>query len=80
MGVLRTIYGANDLHLAKKAMNNGILYPFQNFFHHFGFTEGFRNESDNEKYGDQSLPVSECTADRMADAGWALAGTNSDIR
>ena len=80
MGVLRTIYEANDLHLAKKAMKNGILYPFQNFFHHFGFTEGFRNENDNKKYGDKPLPVSECTAERMIDAGWALAGTNSDIR
>jgi len=80
MGVLRTIYGANDKQQAKKAMESGILYPFKNFFHHFGFTEGFRNEKDNEKYGDKPLPVSECTTDRMIDAGWALAGSNYDIR
>lgn len=80
LGVFRTLYAARDLETAKQAMAHGIVYPFKRFFHHFGFTEGFRHPRDAKKYGNGMLPPEECTAQRMIDAGWALAGTTSDIR
>ncbi|NNL86388.1 MAG: LLM class flavin-dependent oxidoreductase [Myxococcales bacterium] len=81
LGVLRGIYAGSNLEEAKKLLSGGMCgYGFQNFFHHFGFTEAFRTEEDNRKYGDQPLPPSEATPDRMIDSNFALAGSTDDIR
>jgi alkanesulfonate monooxygenase SsuD/methylene tetrahydromethanopterin reductase-like flavin-dependent oxidoreductase (luciferase family) len=81
IGVLRGMYCADNLENAKKLLSAGMVgYGFRNFFHQFGFTEGFRTEEDNRKYGDQPLPVSECTTERMIDSNFAIAGSPDDIR
>ena len=53
LGLLRAIYPSDSIENAKKLLSGGMAgYTFQNFFHHFGFTEVFKTDADNEKYGD----------------------------
>ncbi len=81
IGVLRGIYPGHDVEEAKKLLSGGMCgYGFRNFFHHFGFTEAFRTEEDNRKYGEAPMPPSEVTPERLIDANFALAGSTDDIR
>ncbi len=81
LGCFRGIYpGDNEEHALKLAESGMAGAGFQNFFHHFGFTEAFRFPEDDEKYGDQPLPVSECTVERLRKGKWALCGTTDEIR
>lgn len=81
LGVIRAVYPAATRQHAQALSEQGaagVAFPY--FFHNFGFTEAFRTPEDEARYGKQMLPPEECTADRLAQAHWALRGTVDDIR
>jgi len=81
IGVFRGIYPGDDYRQARRLADGGMAgIGFNYFFHYFGFTDAFRFPEDDAKYGDQPLPRSECTVDRLEKGQWALLGTTDDIR
>jgi hypothetical protein len=59
-----------------------VLSAFQKFFHHFGFSEAWREPEDEVKYptGKVMLPASEITIDRFERSGFSYTGTVTDVR
>jgi hypothetical protein len=55
---------------------------FRKFFHHFGFTEAWREPEDEARWpqGKAMLPQSECTVERMERAKFAYVGTVADVQ
>ena len=55
---------------------------FARFFHHFGFSEAWREPADEARYptGKVMLPASEVTIDRLARVKFAFAGNVSEVR
>lgn len=81
IGVFRGLYPGETPEKARALAEDGMAgVGFHEFFHWFGFTDAFRIPGDDEKYGDQPLPQSECTVDRLQKAKWALIGSSDDIR
>jgi len=81
IGVFRGLYPGDNYEEARQLAEGGMAgVGFHNFFHYFGFTDAFRFPEDDEKYGEQPLPRSECTVDRLEKGQWALLGTTDEIR
>ena len=83
IGVLRGIYLADNVHGAKKLAENGMcVLGFKEVFHHFGFTEAWREPADEAKYptGKTTLPASEVTADRIQRVKFAYMGSVDDVK
>ncbi|MGH8012055.1 MAG: LLM class flavin-dependent oxidoreductase [Candidatus Binataceae bacterium] len=81
IGVIRCLYIGKDRDHAYQLAENGACgVGFRNFFHHFGFTEAWREPKDEERYAGRPLPQSECTVDRMERAKFALLGNAGEIQ
>mgnify|MGYP001156657896 CR=1 FL=1 len=82
VGVLHSVYFADNKAEARKLADNGIIAAFREFFHHFGFSDAWREDADEARYprGKVSLPASEVTAERLERVGFAYTGTVDDIR
>jgi len=82
VGVLHSVYFADNKAEARKLADNGIIAAFREFFHHFGFSDAWREDADEARYprGKVSLPSSEVTAERLERVGFAYTGTVDDIR
>ena len=82
VGVLHSVYFADNKAEARKLADNGIIAAFREFFHHFGFSDAWREDADEASYprGKVSLPASEVTAERLERVGFAYTGTVDDIR
>jgi alkanesulfonate monooxygenase SsuD/methylene tetrahydromethanopterin reductase-like flavin-dependent oxidoreductase (luciferase family) len=83
IGVLRGIYLADNVEGAKKLAQNGMcVLGFKEVFHHFGFTEAWREPADEGKYptGKATLPASEVTADRIQRVKFAYMGSVDDVK
>ncbi|MBV8771969.1 MAG: LLM class flavin-dependent oxidoreductase [Deltaproteobacteria bacterium] len=82
VGVLHSIYFAGNKEDARKLGDNGMVGAFREFFHHFGFSEAFREDQDEARWprGKVSLPASEITTARMERIDFAYVGTVADVR
>jgi alkanesulfonate monooxygenase SsuD/methylene tetrahydromethanopterin reductase-like flavin-dependent oxidoreductase (luciferase family) len=83
IGVLRGIYLADSVEQARRLAERGMcVLGFREVFHHFGFTEAWREPADEEKYpaGKIPLPASEVTAERIQRVKFASLGTVDDVR
>ncbi len=82
LGVVHCVYLAGSKEQARKLANEGIIAAFRHFFHHFGFSEAFREDQDESRYprGKVNLPASEITIERMERIDFAYAGTVDDVR
>jgi len=81
-GVVHTVnFGDNKEH-ARQLAGNGVLGAFKNFFHHFGFSEAWREPGDEARYpaGKVMLPASEITMERFERSGFSYTGTAGDVR
>jgi alkanesulfonate monooxygenase SsuD/methylene tetrahydromethanopterin reductase-like flavin-dependent oxidoreductase (luciferase family) len=81
-GVVHTVNFGSNKENARKLANDGVLSAFQKFFHHFGFSEAWREPEDEAKYpsGKTMLPASEITMDRFERSGFSFTGTASDVQ
>jgi alkanesulfonate monooxygenase SsuD/methylene tetrahydromethanopterin reductase-like flavin-dependent oxidoreductase (luciferase family) len=83
IGVLRGIYLADSVAHARKLAESGMcVLGFREVFHHFGFTEAWREPADEKKYptGKIPLPASEVTAERIERVKFAYIGTVDDVQ
>ena len=83
VGVVHCVYLADDRRRALELGNRGICGTgFARFFHHFGFSEAWREPADEARYptGKVMLPASEVTIDRLARVKFAFAGNVSEVR
>jgi alkanesulfonate monooxygenase SsuD/methylene tetrahydromethanopterin reductase-like flavin-dependent oxidoreductase (luciferase family) len=83
VGVVHCVYLAENRERAFELGEAGICGAgFRNFFHHFGFSEAWREAGDEARYpsGKTMLPASEVTMDRMTRVKFAFAGTVADVR
>jgi alkanesulfonate monooxygenase SsuD/methylene tetrahydromethanopterin reductase-like flavin-dependent oxidoreductase (luciferase family) len=81
IGVIRCVYLAQNREAARELARQGACgVAFHNFFHHFGFTEAFREPQDEQRYGNRPLPQSELSVERMERAKFALTGNTDDVR
>jgi len=83
VGVVHCVYLADDRRRALELGNQGICGTgFARFFHHFGFSEAWREPADEARYptGKVMLPASEVTIDRLTRVKFAFAGTVSEVR
>jgi alkanesulfonate monooxygenase SsuD/methylene tetrahydromethanopterin reductase-like flavin-dependent oxidoreductase (luciferase family) len=81
-GVVHTVnFGDNKQH-ARQLANDGVLSAFRNFFHHFGFSEAWREPEDEARYptGKVMLPASEITMERFERSGFSYTGTVDEVR
>jgi alkanesulfonate monooxygenase SsuD/methylene tetrahydromethanopterin reductase-like flavin-dependent oxidoreductase (luciferase family) len=81
-GVVHCVYLAKNKEEACKLGNEGVIGAFRRFFHHFGFSEAFREDQDEARYprGKVNLPASEVTVERMERVDFAYTGTVDDVR
>jgi alkanesulfonate monooxygenase SsuD/methylene tetrahydromethanopterin reductase-like flavin-dependent oxidoreductase (luciferase family) len=83
IGLLHAVYFGDNREQALKLGAAGICgIAFKRFFHQFGFSEAWREESDEARYptGKVPLPESEVTIERLARVKFAYAGTVGDVR
>jgi alkanesulfonate monooxygenase SsuD/methylene tetrahydromethanopterin reductase-like flavin-dependent oxidoreductase (luciferase family) len=82
VGVVHSVYFGNTKEEARKLANDGIIAAFRQFFHHFGFSEAWREDQDDARYprGKVNLPASEVTIDRMERVDFAYVGTADDVK
>jgi alkanesulfonate monooxygenase SsuD/methylene tetrahydromethanopterin reductase-like flavin-dependent oxidoreductase (luciferase family) len=82
IGVVHCVYFGKNKEEAHKLGNEGVIGAFQRFFHHFGFSEAFREDQDEAHYprGKANLPASEITVERMERVDFAYVGTVDDVR
>ena len=83
IGVLRGVYLADSVEQARKLAESGMcVLGFREVFHHFGFTEAWREPPDEARYptGKVPLPASEVTAERIQRVKFAYLGTVDDVR
>jgi alkanesulfonate monooxygenase SsuD/methylene tetrahydromethanopterin reductase-like flavin-dependent oxidoreductase (luciferase family) len=83
IGVLRGIYLADNVEHARKLAETGMcVLGFKELFHHFGFTEAWREPADEAKYptGKVPLPASEVTAERIQRVKFAYMGSVDDVK
>lgn len=82
VGVLHSIYFADNKADARKLGDIGIVAAFREFFHHFGFSDAWREDADEARYprGKVSLPASEVTTERLERVKFAYTGTVGDVR
>ena len=82
VGVLHCIYLADTIAKAREIGEQGICgVGFKQFFHHFGFSEAWREPGDEAKYpsGKVMLPASELSMERFERSGFAYTGTVADV-
>jgi alkanesulfonate monooxygenase SsuD/methylene tetrahydromethanopterin reductase-like flavin-dependent oxidoreductase (luciferase family) len=82
-GVVHCVYFGDNREHARKLGEEGICgVAFKRFFHHFGFSEAWREPGDEAKYptGKVMLPSSEVTMERLQRVKFAFAGTVDDVR
>jgi alkanesulfonate monooxygenase SsuD/methylene tetrahydromethanopterin reductase-like flavin-dependent oxidoreductase (luciferase family) len=82
VGVLHCIYLADTIQKARQLGDAGICgVGFKQFFHHFGFSEAWREPADEAKYpsGKVMLPASELSMERFERSGFAYTGTVDDV-
>jgi alkanesulfonate monooxygenase SsuD/methylene tetrahydromethanopterin reductase-like flavin-dependent oxidoreductase (luciferase family) len=83
VGVVHAVYMADSRQRALELGDQGVCgVAFRKFFHHFGFSEAWREPGDEAKYpsGKVMLPASEVTVERLARVKFAFAGTVADVR
>lgn len=83
IGVLHSIYIADSIERARELGRAGVCgVAFPNFFHHFGFSEAWREPGDEARYppGKVMLPASEVTIERHERVKFAYVGTVDDVR
>src|SRR5271154_3790200 len=83
IGVLHGVYIADTIERARELGRAGVCgIAFQKFFHHFGFSEAWREPQDEAKYprGKVLLPASEVTIERHERVKFAYVGTVDDVR
>jgi hypothetical protein len=82
VGVLHSIYFAGNKTDARKLGDSGMIAAFREFFHHFGFSDAWREDADEARYprGKVSLPASEVTTERLERVGFAYTGRVDDVR
>ena len=83
VGVVHCVYLGKDKQHARQLAADGICgVGFKKFFHHFGFSEAFREPEDEARYpsGKVMLPQSELTVERFERCGFAYAGSTDDVR
>jgi alkanesulfonate monooxygenase SsuD/methylene tetrahydromethanopterin reductase-like flavin-dependent oxidoreductase (luciferase family) len=83
IGVIHCLYfGPNHESAQQLAENGACGVAFRKFFHHFGFTEAWREPEDEARWpqGKAMLPQSECTVERMERAKFAYVGTVADVQ
>jgi alkanesulfonate monooxygenase SsuD/methylene tetrahydromethanopterin reductase-like flavin-dependent oxidoreductase (luciferase family) len=82
IGVLHSVYFGKNKEEARKLGESGMTLAFREFFHHFGFSEAFREDRDEARYpsGKVSLPGSEVTTDRLERIGFTYTGTPDNVR
>jgi len=82
IGVLHAVYFGDDKAQARKLGSEGISLVFKKVFHHFGFSEAWREEGDEARYpkGKVPIPESEITIDRIERVKFAYTGTVADVR
>ncbi|MGO9062659.1 MAG: LLM class flavin-dependent oxidoreductase [Candidatus Binataceae bacterium] len=83
IGVVHCMYLADSLERARQLADAGICgVAFKKFFHHFGFSEAWREPQDEAKYpnGKVMLPASEVTIERLERVKFAYVGTVDDVR
>jgi len=82
VGVIRGITIAETREKARAMVELGTcVLGFREFFHHFGFTEAWREPADEAKYPTDkvNLPASEVTADRLSRVKFIYMGTPDDV-
>ncbi len=83
VGVVRGINVAETREQARQyADKSTCVLGFREFFHHFGFSEAWREPADEAKYptGKVNLPASEVTTDRLSRVKFIYMGTPDDVR
>jgi alkanesulfonate monooxygenase SsuD/methylene tetrahydromethanopterin reductase-like flavin-dependent oxidoreductase (luciferase family) len=83
VGVVHCVYLADRIENARKIADDGICgVGFRRFFHHFGFSEAWREPADEDRYpsGKVMLPASEVTIERLERVKFAYVGTVDDVR
>jgi len=83
IGVIHCLYFGQNHERARELAENGACgIAFRRFFHHFGFTEAWREPEDEARWpvGKAMLPQSECTVERMERAKFAYVGTVADVQ
>ena len=83
IGVIHCLYFGPNHESARQLAENGACgVAFRKFFHHFGFTEAWREPEDESRWpaGKAMLPQSECTVERMERAKFAYVGTVGDVQ
>lgn len=83
VGVLHSMYFGKDKQQARQLAAEGICgVGFKQFFHHFGFSEAWREPGDEARYpaGKVMLPQSELSIERFERSGFAYTGTVDDVR
>jgi alkanesulfonate monooxygenase SsuD/methylene tetrahydromethanopterin reductase-like flavin-dependent oxidoreductase (luciferase family) len=83
IGVIHCLYFGQNHERARELAENGACgVAFRRFFHHFGFTEAWRDPEDEARWpvGKAMLPQSECTVERMERAKFAYVGTVADVQ
>jgi alkanesulfonate monooxygenase SsuD/methylene tetrahydromethanopterin reductase-like flavin-dependent oxidoreductase (luciferase family) len=83
IGVIHCLYFGQNHERARELAENGACgIAFRRFFHHFGFTEAWREPEDEVRWpvGKAMLPQSECTVERMERAKFAYVGTVADVQ
>ena len=83
IGVLHSVYISESVERARELGRLGICgIAFPKFFHHFGFSEAFRELQDDARYprGKVMLPASEVTIERHERVKFAYVGTADDVR
>jgi alkanesulfonate monooxygenase SsuD/methylene tetrahydromethanopterin reductase-like flavin-dependent oxidoreductase (luciferase family) len=82
LGVVHTVNFGDSKEHARKLASEGVLDAFKRFFHHFGFSEAWREPGDEARYpsGKVMLPASEITMERFERSGFSYTGTVDEVR
>jgi alkanesulfonate monooxygenase SsuD/methylene tetrahydromethanopterin reductase-like flavin-dependent oxidoreductase (luciferase family) len=82
VGVLHSIYFASNKADARRLGDSGMVAAFREFFHHFGFSDAWREDADEARYprGKVPLPASEVTTERLERVGFAYTGKVDEVR
>ncbi len=83
IGVLHGVYMAEDKERARQLARRGMAgVAFPKVFHHFGFSEAWREPADEQRYpsGKVMLPAEEVTVERLERVKFAYTGNGDDIR
>ena len=82
IGVVHSVYFGSTKEEARKLANEGVIAAFRQFFHHFGFSEAWREDQDEARYprGKVNLPASEVTIERMERVEFAYVGSDDDVK